>query len=373
MSHVVIAPDKFKGSLTAREVADHVAAGIAEVTPGVEVRRAPIADGGDGTLDAAVSAGFRRVPVRAAGPTGRPVDTAYAERDGTAVVELADASGLRRLPGGTRAPLTAASAGTGEVVRAALEAGCHTVVLGLGGSACTDGGAGMVEALGGRLRDEAGRPVGAGGAALARAAELDLSGLHPAVTTTRFVVASDVDNPLLGPAGAAAVYGPQKGASPAEVALLEAGLRRWAELTARAVGKDLAGEPGAGAAGGVGHAALAVLGAELRSGVGYLLDLLDVRAQLRGARLAVTGEGSLDAQTLRGKAPAGLAAAARAEGVPVVAVAGQVALDARRLRQAGIERAYALTALEPDVARCVANAAVLVQRLGAQIACDWLR
>ncbi|MCP2258196.1 glycerate kinase [Streptoalloteichus tenebrarius] len=371
MNHVVVAPDKFKGSLTAREVATHLAAGIAEVAPDVEVRLAPIADGGDGTLEAALSAGFRRVPVRAAGPTGRPLDTAYAERDGTAVVELADASGLRRLPDGP-APLTASSQGTGEVIRAALTAGCHTVVLGLGGSAGTDGGAGMVRALGARLVDEAGRPVGPGGAALARAAELDLSGLHPAVASTRFVLATDVDNPLLGPTGAAAVYGPQKGAAPADVAVLEAGLRRWAELVTRVVGRDLTGAPGAGAAGGVGFGALAVLGAEPRSGVEFLLDLLDVRTALSGARLAVTGEGSLDAQTLRGKAPAGLAAAARALGVPVVAVAGQVSVDRAVLRGAGVERAYPLTDLEPDLARCITQAGPLLRRLGARVAREWL-
>ncbi|SHF13526.1 glycerate kinase [Streptoalloteichus hindustanus] len=373
MSHVVLAPDKFRGSLTAQEVAEHLAAGIAEVAPDVEVRRTPIADGGDGTLDAAVSAGFRRVPVRAPGPTGRVLDTAYAVRDGTAVVELADVSGLRRLSGGAPAPLRASSHGTGEVIRAAVSAGCHTVVLGLGGSACTDGGAGMLRALGARLFDEAGRPVGPGGAALARLARLDLSAVRSTIADVRIVLASDVDNPLVGPAGAAAIYGPQKGATPADVALLEAGLRRWAELVRREAGGDWAGAPSAGAAGGVGFAALAVLGAEPRSGVDFLLDLLDIRAPLRNARLAVTGEGMLDEQTLHGKAPAGLAAAARAVGVPVVVVAGQVTVRTAALRRAGVERAYSLTDLEPDLSRCVANAGPLVRCVGARLAREWLR
>jgi glycerate kinase len=219
---VVVAPDKFKGSLTAREVAERVAAGIAAVAPGVEVVRVPVADGGDGTVDAALAAGYARIPVRAQGPTGEPVDTAFAVRDGVAVVEMADVSGLRLLPPDRLAPLTAGSFGTGEVVRAALDHGCDTVVLGIGGSASTDGGAGMVQALGGRLLDASGAELARGGAALADLDRVDLGGLHPRLGSVRVVVASDVDNPLLGRSGAAAVYGPQKGADPQQVALLDA-------------------------------------------------------------------------------------------------------------------------------------------------------
>src|SRR5215218_3563484 len=225
---VVVAPDKFKGSLSAPQVAAHVAAGLARMVPGAEIVQMPVADGGEGTLDAAVSAGFRRVPVTAEGPTGEPVETYYAERDGVAVIELADVSGLRRLPDGRSAARTASSYGTGEVLRAALDAGCRRLLLGIGGSACTDGGAGLVQALGGRLRDARGAEVGRGGAALAAVASLELGGLHAALRHTEGVVASDVDNPLLGPRGAAAVYGPQKGASPADVTRLDAALARWA-------------------------------------------------------------------------------------------------------------------------------------------------
>ena len=369
---VVVAPDKFKGSLTAPQVAARVAAGLSRAAPGIEVVQVPVADGGDGTLEAALSAGFRRVPVRAEGPTGEPVDTAYAERDGVAVVELADVSGLRRLPGGRLAARAASSYGTGQVIRAALDAGCRRIVLGIGGSASTDGGAGMVQALGGRLVDTGGGEVGRGGAALVAVRSLDLAGLHPALKQAEVVVASDVDNPLLGPRGAAAVYGPQKGASPVDVAELDAALARWADAVHRATGIDSAETPGAGAAGGVGFAALAVLGARLQPGIDLILDLVRFREALPGARLVICGEGSLDAQTLHGKAPAGVAAAARAAGIPAVAVAGRSLLSAAELEPAGILAAYALSDLEPDPRRSMAEAGPLLERLAERVAIDWV-
>ena len=359
---VVLAPDKFKGSLTAREVADRVAAGILAAVPGADVVRVPVADGGDGTVDAALAAGYDRVPVRVQGPTGEPVDTAFALRDGVAVVEMAGASGLALLT--ELAPLTASSHGTGEVVAAALDRGCHTLVLGIGGSASTDGGAGMLAALGARADGVS----GPGGGPLAGVTGLDLSGLHPALATTSVVVACDVDNPLLGPHGAAAVYGPQKGATPDDVATLDAALARWADVVEAAVGGSFRDRPGAGAAGGVGFAALAVLGAQMRTGIELVLDLTGFADHLPGADLVVTGEGALDEQTLRGKAPAGVAAAARAAGVPVVAVAGMVALDRDTLAAAGIEAAYGLTDIEPDVQRCLAEAGPLLEDLARKLA-----
>jgi glycerate kinase len=372
--HVVIAPDKFKGSLSAPQVAAHLAAGLARVAPGVRLVEVPVADGGDGTLDAALSAGYRRVPVRAEGPTGELVETAYAERDGVAVVEMADVSGLRRLPGGRLAARTASSFGTGQVIRAALDAGCHRIILGIGGSASTDGGAGMVAALGGRLLDARGNELEQrGGIALATVASLDLADLHPALPKTEVVVASDVDNPLLGARGAAAVYGPQKGASPTDVADLDAALARWAEAVHATTGVDASGEPGAGAAGGVGFAALAVLNATLQPGIELILDLVDFAAALPGAGLVITGEGSLDEQTLHGKAPAGVAAAARSAGIPVVAVAGRSLLSAADLEPAGISAAYALTDLEPDPARCMTEAGPLLERLAEEVAHRWLK
>lgn len=372
MTHVLVASDKFKGSLTAPEVTRHVATGLRRAVPGVRVTEMPIADGGEGTIDAAASAGFRRVPVRATGPTGEPVDTGYAERDGTAIVELADVSGLARLPGGRPDPLRASSLGTGELVRAALDAGCERVILGIGGSACTDGGAGLVKALGGVLLDAAGRELPPGGAALRQLAHLDLTGLDPRLSEVELVVACDVDNPLLGPSGAAAVYGPQKGAGVAEVAVLEAGLARWAEVVAATTGTDHTATPGAGAAGGVGFAAVAVLGASLLPGISLLLDVVGFPPAVAKADLVVTGEGSLDEQTLHGKAPVGVARAAKQAGVPVVAVAGRCTLSAEQLAGAGIDKAYALTDLEPDPVRCMAEADRLLERLAARLAAQHL-
>jgi glycerate 2-kinase len=371
---VVIAPDKFKGSLSAPQVAAAVAVGLREVVPDVEAIEVPVADGGDGTLDAALSAGFTRVPVRVAGPTGEPVDTAYAVRDEVAVVELADACGLNRLPGGQLAALTASSSGLGQLVRAALDAGCRRIVLGIGGSASTDGGAGMLAELGVRLLDADGAPLPPGGGALGRLDRVDLSGLHPAVGSTEMLLASDVDNPLLGPTGAAEVYGPQKGASLADVQVLERGLSQLVTVLAEELPnvKDAASAPGAGAAGGVGFAALALLRAQPRPGIDLLLELIDFQARLPGADLVVTGEGSLDVQTLHGKAPAGVAAAARAARVPVVAVAGRSLLRTDELAGAGIAAAYPLSEIEPDPARSMADAGPLLQQMGQRIAQDWL-
>ena len=370
---VLVAPDKFKGSLTAREVAARVAAGIGAEAPGVEVEQVPVADGGDGTLDAAVAAGYTPVEVRAQGPTGEPVTTAFAARDDVAVVEMADVSGLALLMPDRLDALGASSYGTGEVVRAALDHGCREIVLGIGGSASTDGGAGVVAALGARLLSSDGRSLAPGGAALADLARLDLSGLHPALAEARVVVASDVDNPLLGPNGAAAVYGPQKGASPSDVEVLDKALGRWADVVEAAAGGAARDRPGAGAAGGVGFAAMAVLGAELQSGIGLVLDLVGFADHLPGTGLVVTGEGSLDTQTLSGKTPAGVAAAAREAGIPVVTVSGRVALTADQLAGAGIRRAYALTDIESDPDRCFSEAGPLLQELARTLARDWLK
>ena len=362
--HVLVAPDKFKGSLTASEAAGHIAAGLRRVAgDGLTIVCVPVADGGDGTLDAAVVAGFERVPARASGPTGQPVDAAYGRRDGLAVVELASVCGLELLPGGRREPLRASSYGMGEVIGAALDAGCERIVLGVGGSASTDGGAGLLQAVGARVYDRAGEPLRRGGGALREAGSVDLSGLHPAIRRTGFRVASDVDNPL---------YGPQKGAGPADVAALDEGLRRWAAVGTAAGGADRAEEPGAGAAGGVGYAALAVLEATLRPGIELVLELAGFAGKLAAADLVIIGEGSLDEQTLRGKAPAGVAGAARAHGKPVVAIAGRVTLPPAALAAAGIARAYALSDVEPDLARSMADAGPLLERLAGRVASDWL-
>ncbi len=360
MGHILVAPDKFKGSATAAEVAGHLAAGVRDA--GRHAVELPIADGGEGTLAAAVAAGYRSVPVTVSGPTGAPVHAGLAIRHGTAVVELAAASGLAQLPAGP-APLLATSRGTGELVRAALDAGAATVVLGVGGSACTDGGAGMLCALGARLLDADGVALPDGGGALARLARVELSGLDRRLATTRFVLASDVDNPLLGPAGAAAVYGPQKGADPAAVAVLEAALTRWAAL----LGAD-GNRPGAGAAGGVGFAALAVLGARPRPGIDVVLDLVGFSELLTGAALVITGEGALDEQTLHGKAPLGVAVAARGAGVAVAAVCGRSSITPQRAVAVGLGTVHLLSDVEPDLARCIADPGPPLRTTGRRIA-----
>jgi len=369
--HVLISPDKFKGSLSASEAAAHLAAGLARHRPGVPLVTLPVADGGEGTVDAAVAAGFERRTVRVAGPSGEPVEASYAVRGDTAVVELAEASGLQRLPGGRPQPLAASSLGTGQLVLAAARGGARRIVLGLGGSACTDGGAGFVQALGARLLDARGQRLPPGGAALQRLHTLDLRGFND-LKGLEIVVASDVDNPLLGREGAAAVYAPQKGADREGVRVLEAGLRRWAEVAEAATRRPSRDRPGAGAAGGVGFAAMAFLGARIEPGIGYLLDLLGFTERLAGARLVITGEGSLDAQTLRGKAPVGVARAAARANVPAVAVCGRRSLTGEQLRRARISAAYPLTGLEPDVERCISAAGPLLERLTFVIAEEWL-
>jgi glycerate 2-kinase len=362
--HVVVAPDKFKGSLTAAEVGSALGAGLHAAAPELDVRVVPVADGGDGTLDAAIGAGYRRLTVEVSGPVGQPVEAAIAVRNDVAVVELALASGLVLLPPGRLEPLAASSFGTGELVRAALDQGCTTIVLGVGGSACTDGGAGLLQALGVRFLDAAGDELPPGGGALRDLAEVDLTDLDWRLDGVEVVLASDVDNPLLGSRGAAAVYGPQKGAGPDDVDTLEAGLTRLAA----AIDPEAAERSGAGAAGGVGYAALAVLGATARPGIDEILDLVGFHESLLGARLVITGEGRLDEQTLHGKAPAGVAAAAERAGVPVVAVSGGRDLDDARLHAAGFRAAYALTDLEPDVQRCIREPIPLLERLGRLIA-----
>lgn len=368
---IVIACDKFKGSLSAAEVAAALSRGLHTGLPDAQVVVVPIADGGDGTVAAALAAGFERVPVIASGPTATAVHTAYARRGDTAVVELACVCGLSQLPGGMLDPLLSSSFGVGEVLAAALAGGPRRVVLGIGGSASTDGGAGMLQALGASLLDEHGAPLARGGAALATVATIELSGAYERLRGVELVVASDVNNPLTGPDGAAAVYGPQKGATSQEVIALSDGLQRWAALLAATLGRDLSGARGAGAAGGVGFAAL-VLGAVMRSGIELVLDLVDLATALQGADLVITGEGSLDAQSLAGKAPIGVAAVAARRAIPVVAVAGRSSLSPAQLTGVGIRAAYPLTDLEPDLDRCMAQAQVLLERTGQRIARDYL-
>ncbi|MFS2279513.1 glycerate kinase [Microbacterium sp. OR21] len=367
---ILIASDKFKGSATGSEVAAALADGIREIIPDAVVDAAPVADGGEGTVDAAVASGFTPVTVSVTGPTGRAVDATFAVRGEQAIIEMAAASGLDVLPDGEKAALEATSRGTGELIAAALDQGATSIVLGVGGSACTDGGAGMLQALGVALRTED-RPVRPGGAGLVDLVSADISGLDPRLAGVSFVLAADVDNPLLGDRGAAAVFAPQKGASADDVAVLEAGLQRLAELVDALPGvRPSAAAPGAGAAGGVGYAALAVLGAVREPGIDVIQRLTGLESRIADADLVITGEGSLDDQSLGGKTPLGVSAAAKRAGKPVVAVCGRTTLDASQAASAGFAKVYALSDIEPEPAKSMANAVPLLRGVGRTIAAD---
>jgi glycerate kinase len=370
---VVVAPDKFKGSLSAAEAADALARGLRRGMPGVRVVEHPIADGGEGTVEMVLRHGFRAVTLAVQGPMGAPVTATYALRGETAVVEMAAAAGLDRLPGGApddSAARTASTYGVGELIRDALDRGARRVVLAVGGSATTDGGAGMVAALGGRLSTASGPVRPEGGAGLLAVERLDLDGLDGRLAEATVVVACDVDNPLTGPSGAAAVYGPQKGAAAPTVELLDRALGRWADVVAAATGRDLRERPGAGAAGGLAFGAAALLGAEIRSGIEYLLELSGFAATVAGADLVVVGEGSLDEQSLRGKGPVGVAAIAARAGARVVAVAGRSSVAADRLRDLGIAAVHTLAELEPDPGRSMRHAADLLETIAERIAAE---
>ena len=370
---VLLAPDKFKGTLSAAQVAGHLARGLVSVDPTIEIRTVPVADGGDGLLDAVLADGFQRVAVEAAGPDGASRPTSYAVRRGEeaveAVVEMAEVCGLA-LVAGDPDPMGATSLGVGQVMSAALDAGADRILLGIGGSASTDGGAGVLRGLGARILGPGGAELADGGGALGDAVVLDLGGLHPALRRASVQVACDVDNPLTGPHGAAEVYGPQKGADAEQVSRLDAALTRWADLVAATVGRDLRETAGAGAAGGVGFGALACLGADLRPGAGLVQALTGLAEALDGVDLVVTGEGSLDEQTLHGKAPAAVAATGAERGLPVVAVAGRCLLDGERLRQAGFTRCYVLDDRARDLDQAMNDPGPLLEAIGADLARD---
>jgi glycerate 2-kinase len=365
---VVIAPDKFKGSLTAAQAAHAMSVGLKRANPTLTTIQCPVADGGEGTLGTVLAAGFETVPVYAKGPTGQVVHTAYARSGKTAVIEMAEICGLQRLPGGVPAPMTASSHGLGAVVAQALDHGCRDIIIGVGGSASTDGGAGFLTALGATVRDQYGSRLDPSGTLIGSAAHLDLSALHPDIACASFTLAVDVDNPLYGPLGAATVYAPQKGASPNQVIELDRALRGWADVVERETKTQYRTAAGAGAAGGVGFAALAVLRARMQPGIDVILDRVELDRYLQEACAVVTGEGSLDRQSLRGKAAIGVCRRASAYGIPTFAVAGISALAPDEAHAAGFAGVYALSDLEPDRERSMSQAAELLAVAGEQLA-----
>ena len=324
---ILLAPQEFKGSLTAPEAVAAMRDGVLRVSPDAGIDEAPLADGGPGTVDAVLAAaGGRASHLRLDGPLGDPVDARWGRIDdgATAIIEMAAASGLLRLPPARLDPRRASTFGTGELIRAALDAGVRRLLIGVGGSATNDGGAGAASALGARLLDDAGRPLPPGGAALARLARIDSTGLDPRLARAEIVVLADVRNPLIGPDGASAVYGPQKGADPQAVAELDRALRHFADIVARDLGREIATVPGAGAAGGLAGGLVAFAGARIESGLERVADAVRLDARLADADLALSGEGSLDRQSAFGKTVAGVADRAAAAGVPCGAVAGRV-------------------------------------------------
>lgn len=370
---IVIAPDSFKESLSAPDVAAAIGRGWTSVHPAAQVLLRPMADGGEGTVDAVLAAtgGERRTAI-VRGPLGDGVEAHWGWLgEGGAIIEMAAASGLHRVPQAERDATRTCSFGTGELIREALDAGATRITLGLGGSATNDGGAGLLRALGLRLLDADGEELAPGGAALAGLARIDRSGIDPRLAGVAFDVAADVDNPLCGSRGASHVFGPQKGASPAQVEALDAALQRYADVVAAELGEDHSRQPGVGAAGGLGFAARAFLGARFRPGIELVAELAGLAEAVVGADLVITGEGRLDAQSLHGKTPVGVARIARSAGVPVIALAGSLGEGYPRLREAGIEAAFSLVPGPMTLERAMAVAAGELEARSADIARLW--
>jgi len=368
---IVIAPDKFKGSLTASQAAQSVEAGFKTIFPSAEYVVLPVADGGEGTLEALV--GARRGSIEEAsvsGPDGRPIAAAFGVLgDGeTAVVELAKASGLALVARGRNNPLTATTFGTGQLIGAAIDGGAKRAIIAVGGSATNDAGAGALEALGAKFSDAGGRLLPRGGAALATLQRIETEKLRERIEHVAIDIATDVNNPLCGPNGASAVYAPQKGADPEAVRLLDAALAHFADVVAELAGADLRDVPGTGAAGGFGFGFAALTGATLRGGAQLVLDLVGFDRHLNGAALVVTGEGKLDSQTHSGKTPAAVAQAARKRDVRVVAVCGALEISKGDLEIMGIEKAVAATPRGMPLETALVCAADLVRQAAAKLA-----
>ena len=342
---IVIAPDSYKESLSAMEVAIQIEAGFREIYPDAEYVKLPVADGGEGTVDAMVAAtGGRQINVSVTGPTGKPVLAHFGitGNQQCAVIEMASASGLECIPPEERNPLITTSYGTGELIKAALDLGVTGFIIGLGGSATNDGGAGMLQALGIHLLDKAGHNIGKGGQCLSELEYVDVSGMDPRLKQCRITVACDVTNPLTGPQGASAIFGPQKGANPAMVRFLDENLKHYAEVIARQTGKDVEFAPGAGAAGGLGAALLAFLNAELRSGIEIVTEAVELEKAIMDADLVITGEGRIDSQSIKGKVPVGVARLAKRHNKPVIGIAGSLSSDVAVVYEHGIDCVFSV-------------------------------
>lgn len=342
---IVIAPDSYKGSIYAPEVARAMRNGVLRALPDAEVVLVPIADGGDGTLEAlvATSNGESRT-AEVTGPMGEPVQASWGALgdNRTAVIEMARTSGLALVPTIKQNPLVATTFGLGEMIKLVLESGYRSFILGIGGSATNDAGSGMAQALGIRLLDRKGSDLPFGGGALSELSRIDMEGIDPRICESEFSVACDVNNPLTGPEGASAVYGPQKGATPAVVSQLDEALAHFAEIVRRDIGPNISDIPGSGAAGGLGGGMIAFLGGNLRPGTDIVLESVNFEQYLKDANLIITGEGQLDFQTVYSKAPIGVAQRAKEKGIPVIAVAGSLGEGFTNVHEHGISAAASI-------------------------------
>lgn len=342
---IVIAPDSFKGSLTANEVSDSIERGIKRVFSDADIVKVPMADGGEGTVQSLVDGtGGSIVRVVAKDPLMRDVEAFYGILgDGrTAVIEMASASGLPLLARDERNPMMTTTFGTGQLILHALDKGCRNLIIGIGGSATNDGGSGMLKALGVKLLDESGCEIGFGGGCLNRLCSIEISGMDSRIRECTVTAACDVDNPLCGPKGASHVFGPQKGADPVMAEILDKNLRNYAEAINECLGIDILDVPGAGAAGGLGAGLMAFLGARLRRGIEIVIDVAKLDEKVRNADLVITGEGMIDYQTAFGKTPFGVAMTAKKYNVPVIAIAGGIGRDANTLYEKGFDSIFSI-------------------------------
>ena len=368
---ILVAPNAFKESLSAVDAARAIAKGVRRGLPNARVTEIPIADGGDGTLEAVISGTSGRIlKARVVGPLGNRITAEYGITGNgrTAVIEMSRASGLALVPPARRNPMRTTSFGTGQLIQAALDHGVHSILLGIGGSATVDGGIGALQALGASFLDRHGNSVGRGGTGLLAIEKIGLSHLHPGLKRAEILVACDVDNPLTGPKGAAAVFGPQKGATPEMVKQLDHGLARLAVLIAETTGRQFARIPGTGAAGGIAGSFLGLLGASLRPGSELVFDLLKLDKIVPKMDWVITGEGQIDFQTQFGKGPGMLAKLAARHGVPVVGIAGSVADNAGKLASKGFTGLFSITNQPMDLATAMQEAPQLMEKIAEQVA-----
>ncbi|QTF09011.1 glycerate kinase [Brenneria izadpanahii] len=371
---IVIAPDSYKESLSAQDVAAQIEAGFREIFPDASYVKLPVADGGEGTVDAMVAATRGRVvKVPVTGPLGEEIDAFFglSGDEKTAFIEMAAASGLERVPMARRNPLFTTSYGTGELIRRALDLGVKHCIIGIGGSATNDGGAGMAQALGAKLLDNKGEQIGYGGGELEKLASIDISNLDTRIKACRFEVACDVTNPLTGPQGASAVFGPQKGATEAMIIQLDEALKRYAGVIRRDLNIEVEQSPGAGAAGGMGAALLAFCGAALRQGIDIVTESLGLDELVRDASLVITGEGRIDSQTIHGKVPIGVARVAKRYNKPVVGIAGSLTADVGIVHKHGLDAVfsvlYRICSLDEALEQAAGNVKMTARNIAATI------